>query len=276
MSVWPLPKSATQRPLSDPGFLPIRPLLGMASASERMGSSFRTERDSERQGQDAIIPLQRAGAANQPQLRVMSPSIASAMREAVIRDHLQAACYVCSRQLGGPLVVCTCCGNAVHSHCALAAMHQTVCERCMQDLQSAEQSRQQQHAAARALGLAGARGAEALGTAVGAVSAAGLAAGQFLVHGASAGARSAWSGAAARAPPALEVTHPRPASLPPPLPADPASSSRAPCVPEGAEVAWGEGAGHSPTGPQVPGPRAAASEADGARGDPDRGSGRSR
>ena len=65
-----------------------------------------------------------------------------------------------------------------------------------------------------------------LGAAAGAVGAAGLAAGQFLVHGAQAGARSAWSGAAARTP-ALEVSLPRPASLPPPLPVEPSSSSRA-------------------------------------------------
>ena len=117
-------------------------------------------------------------------------------------------------------------------------MHQTVCERCVAELQSAEQSRQQQQAAARALGLAGARGAELLGTAAGAVGAAGLAAGQFLVHGAQAGARSAWGGAASRAP-ALEDSLPRPASLPPPLPADASSSSRTAFVSEGAESGRG-------------------------------------
>ena len=117
-------------------------------------------------------------------------------------------------------------------------MHQTACERCVNDYQAAEQARQQHQVAARALGLAGARSVELIGTAAGAVGAAGVAAGHFLLRGASAGARGAWSGAAARAP-ALEVSLPRPASLPPPLPADPATSSRAPIVPEGAEGVMG-------------------------------------
>ena len=213
----------------------------MASLPERSGSSLGNERDyAQAAGHGSIIPLQRAGLANQPQLRVMSPNMFPAVRE--LRDHLQAACNVCNRQLAGPLVVCSCCGNAVHSHCALAAMHQTVCERCVAELQSAEQSRQQQQAAARALGLAGARGAELLGTAAGAVGAAGLAAGQFLVHGAQAGARSAWGGAASRAP-ALELTLPRPASLPPPLPANPSSSSSRSFVPEGVETGRGRDQG---------------------------------
>ena len=67
-------------------------------------------------------------------------------------------------------------------------MHQSVCEACYYELQAAEEQRRQHQAAARTLGLAGARGAELLGTAAGAVGAASLAASRFLVAGATAGA----------------------------------------------------------------------------------------
>ena len=212
-------------------------------ASERTPLTGGTTGD-ETTGQGTLVPLhQTAGTRTTalPQLRVMSPSSVPDLREML--GHLQAACYVCNRKLeGGPLVVCGCCQQPVHSHCALAVMHTTVCERCVGELQASEQGRQQQHAAARALGYAGARAAETLGAAAGAVSAAGMAAGQLLVRGAQTGARSAWGGAgtAAQRPPPLEVHLPRPASLPPPLPeGDAAPASGTPVVSAGAGAALG-------------------------------------
>ena len=79
------------------------------------------------------------------------------------------------------------------------------------------------HAAARSLGLLGARSSELLGTAVGAVGAASAAASRFLVQGAVAGASSAWQASRLQeAPSRLEVQlPPRPAALPAPLPAVP-------------------------------------------------------
>ena len=74
-------------------------------------------------------------------------------------------------QLGGPLVVCAACGQAVHSRCSLAVMHNSICEQCMADLQRDEMDRQQQAAAAHVRGLVSARSAQLTGTAAGAVGA---------------------------------------------------------------------------------------------------------
>ena len=82
-------------------------------------------------------------------------------------------------QLGGPLVVCAACGAAVHSHCSLAVMHNSICEACMLALQQDEADRQQHQAAAHQLGLISARSAQLIGTAAGAVGA-GLAASRSL------------------------------------------------------------------------------------------------
>ena len=185
---------------------------------------------------------QRPGLGSQagqlvPQLRVMSPTSGLAMREGHSQIH---PCKVCNMSLGGPLVICAACGQPVHSHCSLAVMHNSICEKCMRDFQNDELARQQQAAAAHQLGLVSARGAQLLGTAAGAVGAASLAASRYLVAGAQAGATHAWRGA--RAPsPSLDVTVPRPASLPPPLADDPPVAPRSPIVAEVAEGSRGSG-----------------------------------
>ena len=154
-----------------------------------------------------------------PDARVMSPTFRPGFRE---------PCSVCLRELAGPVVVCSTCASCVHSHCSAAVMQQSICENCFRQWQSAEEARQVQHAAARSLGLLGARSSELLGTAVGAVGAAGAAASRFLVQGAVAGASSAWQASRLQeAPPRLEVQlPPRPAALPAPLPADPPADPR--------------------------------------------------
>ena len=134
-------------------------------------------------------------------------------------------------------MVCSACGAHVHSHCSAAVLQAAVCENCYLQDQAAEQQRRQHHEAARTLGLVGARGSEILGTAFGAVGAAGAAAGRFFVAGAAAGASSVWTGSRLQgAPPRIEVQLPRPAGLPPPLPAE-APAVGTPCAPEGAEAA---------------------------------------
>ena len=116
-------------------------------------------------------------------------------------------------------------------------MQSAVCEACFAQWQEAEAQRRQHHAAARTLGLVGARSSELLGTAVGAVSAASAGAARYLVHGAVAGASSAWHGERMQeGPPRIEISLPRPAGLPPPLPADPHSSG-APIASEDAGAA---------------------------------------
>ena len=85
-------------------------------------------------------------------------------------------------------------------------MQASVCENCFMQYQAAEEQRRQHAAAARTLGLVGARGSETPGTAVGAVSAASAAAGRYFVAGAAAGASSAWAGSRlAGEPPRIEV-----------------------------------------------------------------------
>ena len=113
-------------------------------------------------------------------------------------------------------------------------MHDTVCVRCLAEFRAAQNARAQQHENARRLGLLGARGSEALGTALGAVGAAGAVASRYFVSGAFAGAQSAWTGAAVATPvtpPGMQVNL-RPASLPPPLQPEPASASNAPVAVE--------------------------------------------
>ena len=56
-------------------------------------------------------------------------------------------------------------------------MQDSVCERCFAEFRAAEAARRAQQEGARRLGLLGARGSEALGTALSAVGAAGAAAG---------------------------------------------------------------------------------------------------
>ena len=75
-------------------------------------------------------------------------------------------------------------------------------------------------------------------TALGAVGTAGAAASQFFAHGVVSGARSAWAGSVARTPPqGLQVSLPRPAHPPAPLPVEsPAVSRGAPCALESAET----------------------------------------
>ena len=151
-----------------------------------------------------------------------------------------AACVVCRGALRGQLVACGACGAYVHSHCSVGLMQDSICENCFGNWQAAEEQRQQHQSAARRLGYAGARGSEIIGTAFGAVGAASVAATRYLVAGASAGARSAWQGSTVVPPPAgLEVTMPRPASLPAPLPIDPAPTAAA-CASEGAERRYQE------------------------------------
>ena len=198
--------------------------------------SFGTERTiqgDESTARGAAIMRHGWGGTN-PQPRVMSPTASPTMER---RFHLHA-CRVCEMQLGGPLVVCAACGAAVHSHCSLAVMHNSICELCMAAHQQDQANLQQQQAAAHQLGLASARSAQLIGTAAGAVGAAGLAASRYLVAGASAGARSAWAGARGP-PPGLEVNVPRPASLPPPLQADLSEAPRPPFVAEAAEGSRG-------------------------------------
>ena len=150
-------------------------------------------------------------------------------------------CTVCRRGLGGPLVVCAACGATVHSHCSAALQLESCRETCIRNCEHAEQQRAQQQFLAGRLGFATARGSELIGTALGAASAAGVAAGRFLVAGAQAGARSALVGSGSLPQqPAVEITLPRPASLPPPLSGDDfPADSRAPIVLESAEAAQG-------------------------------------
>ena len=103
----------------------------------------------------------------------------------------------------------------MHSHCSAAVMHNIICEHFFAQWQAGEEQRRQQHAAARTLGLMGARSSELIGAAVGAVGAASAAASRYFVAGAAAGAYGAWSGSRLQEPPRLEVQLPRPAGLPP-------------------------------------------------------------
>ena len=119
-----------------------------------------------------------------PRERVMSPT----------QRPMPRPCVVCHRPLGGPLVVCSQCGSFVHSHCMVSYMHEVFCENCNAHLQELDAARRAHAQAARTLGLAGARSSEALGTAFGAVAAAGAAATRYFVEGARAGARSALAG----------------------------------------------------------------------------------
>ena len=145
-----------------------------------------------------------------PQKRVMSPNaLAGFPRE---------LCQVCQQSLSGPLVVCACCGNAVHGQCAVALGHDVYCERCITRWQYEEDQRVQREQAAHTMGMLTARGSEMLGTALGAASAASVAAGRSLMAGAAAGARFAWAGGSPMPQPVgLEVRVPRPSYLPPPL-----------------------------------------------------------
>ena len=127
-----------------------------------------------------------------PLPRVMSPSSALGTSR---------ACHVCYEALRGPIVICTNCGYHVHSHCGVGFMQDTICEHCFASFRQAEASRRQSQAVAHGLGVLGARGSELVGTALGAAGAAGLAATQFLVHGAAAGARQAWVGSTSSLPP---------------------------------------------------------------------------
>ena len=118
-------------------------------------------------------------------------------------------------------------------------MQNSVCEDCCLQWQAGYDQRRQQHAAARTLGLMGARGSEIPGAAVGAVGDAGAAASRYFVAGAAAGTPSAWIGDRLQEPPRLEVQLPCPAGLPPPLPVK-SPASGAPSASEGAGVATRE------------------------------------
>ena len=152
---------------------------------------------------------------------------------------------MCRDALRGPVVVCASCQNQVHPHCALAYMQDAICEKWFGEYRRAEAQRHQHQAAARGLGLLGARGSDALGTALGAVGDASAAASLFFVHGVHAGARSTWAGGVINTPAgglqtpaaALQTAVPRPASLPPPLPAD-----VTPAVPQAPSASEGAGA----------------------------------
>ena len=89
---------------------------------------------------------------------------------------VQRPCVVCRRALSGPLVRRTHCNNDSHPECVVAVMHKTLRESCYAQIRVIDEARRMQ-AAARGLGLASSRGNEIQGTAVGAVSAASLAAG---------------------------------------------------------------------------------------------------
>ena len=173
-----------------------------------------------RGSEGALVPLP----------RVMGPSPTR-----VSGAQSRTACHICAQPLRGPVSLCAACGLAVHPQCSVGYMHDMLCERCFTDFSAVEAARRQQQEGARRLGLLGARGSEALGSAFGAVGAAGAAASRYFVHGALAGAQSAWTGAAvvAPGPPAgLQVSIPRPDYLPPPLPATPSSASSAPVASE--------------------------------------------
>jgi len=146
-----------------------------------------------------------------PPTRVMSPNDRF--------DYHRSPCKVCRFPLHGPQVGCSHCGELVHPQCVVAVIHEPYCETCFEELRAFEENRRTHRAAARGLGVLGARGSELVGTAVGAVGSASLAAGRYFVSGAVAGAASAWQGSRASA--GLEVRVPRPDSLPPPLPEEP-------------------------------------------------------
>ena len=91
----------------------------------------------------------------------------------------------------------------------VSLFNDTFCERCVADFRQQEEQRRQHQAAAQRLGRIGARGSEIVGTALGAVGAASVAASQYFVHGAATGARHAWAGSAAiKPPPGVAVAAP--------------------------------------------------------------------
>ena len=118
--------------------------------------------------------------------------------------------------------------------CADDLLHEPDCEVCYSDLVAVEEPRRAYRAAASRLGTVSARSSELFGSAVGAVSAASMAAGRYFLAGAASGAQSAWQGA--RPAPGLEVRIPRPEHLPPPLADEPVQTpARASAeAPEGA------------------------------------------
>ena len=121
-----------------------------------------------------------------PQRRVMSPSLSQAFQTQV--------CSTCQGVLEGPAVRCASCGTTVHAYCAQSSMHEFFCRDCLQELEAVRQGRLHRDQAlrsARGLGALTARSSELLGTAVGAVGGATLAAGQFLASGPPGGARIA-------------------------------------------------------------------------------------
>ena len=100
-------------------------------------------------------------------------------------------CSNCLDVLRGPVAVCSACGGTVHNRCAVTHMHDYVCHQCHRALleaREAQAQREQSLRAAHGLGMITARSSELLGTAMGAVGGATLAAGQFLAAGAVPGA----------------------------------------------------------------------------------------
>ena len=134
----------------------------------------------------------RQPARADPQQRVMSPNALSGFPREL--------CQVCQQSLAGPLVVCACCASAVHGQCAVALGHDVYCERCVARWQYDEDQRAQREHAAHTMGVLTARGSEMLGTALGAASAASVAAGRSLVAGAAAGVEGSGSGGGQGAP----------------------------------------------------------------------------
>ena len=182
-----------------------------------------------------------------PQTRVMSPSTTTATTmgfraaQQLCTTHLQA--------LDGPTALCASCHGAVHAYCVVTHMHEFLCRPCYQEheaVREAQRQRELAHRVAHGLGSFLPRSSELLGTAVGAVGGATLAAGQFLAAGAAAGARAAWTASRPHVPSSDLRIHlpPRPVSLPPPPLEDQVADGRpvgAPLTPQGAETQPSDG-----------------------------------